>query len=72
MGGLHMGTDFSNQGGSITQMERGTPWPPVSRENAGGPPPPAPLPLGAGQMPLSNQPPRVAPVKSFIPSLSNC
>jgi len=62
MGGSHLGTDFSNQGGTIAQMERGSPWPPVSRENTGGPPPPGPLPLGAGQMPLGNQPPRVAPV----------
>ncbi|KAJ8427151.1 hypothetical protein Cgig2_017242 [Carnegiea gigantea] len=62
MGGSHLGTDFSNQGGTIAQMERGSPWPPVSRENTGGPPPPGPLPLGAGQMPLGNQPARVAPL----------
>lgn len=62
MGGSHLGTDFSNQGGTIAQMERGSPWPPVSQGNTGGPPPPGPLPLGAGQMPLGNQPPRVAPL----------
>lgn len=65
MGGSHLGTDFNNQGGNTAQMERGSPWPPVSRENTGGPQLSGPLPLGPGQgqqMPLGNQPPRPPPL----------
>lgn len=61
-GGSHLGTDFSNQSGSNVQMERGSPWPPQSRENTAGSQHPGPLPLGPGQMNLGNQPPRPPPL----------
>ncbi|XP_050257167.1 uncharacterized protein LOC126702508 [Quercus robur] len=61
MGGQHLGTEFSNQGGSSMQVDRGSSWmsgPPENlsvTQHSGLPGPP---PLVPGQMGPGNQPPR--------------
>ncbi|KNA19540.1 hypothetical protein SOVF_060790 [Spinacia oleracea] len=57
VGGSHMSVDFNHQNSNKMQMERPSPWPPVSRENTSGSQLPAP-PLGPG----GNQPPRPPPL----------
>lgn len=53
-----MSVDFNNQSASNMQMERPSPWPPVSRENTAGAQLPTPPSLGPGPPPVGNQPPR--------------
>lgn len=55
-----MSVDFNHQNSNKMQMERPSPWPPVSRENTSGSQLPAP-PLGPG----GNQPPRPPPVSNL-------
>lgn len=63
--GQHMGTEFSNQGGSSMQVDRGSPWMSGPPENSTvtqhsglpGPPPIVPSQMGPG-----NQLPRSQPV----------
>ncbi|KAK9684252.1 hypothetical protein RND81_10G196700 [Saponaria officinalis] len=62
-GGTHLGSDFSNQGGSNMQMDRGSSWPHAPRDNSSGAQLPTLPPLGPGPMPVGNQPrpPPLAP-----------
>lgn len=67
-GGQHLGTEFSSQGGSSMQVDRGSPWISGPPENSSvtqhsglaGPPP-----LIPGQMGPGNQPPRPQSVQSL-------
>ncbi|KAL9247485.1 hypothetical protein vseg_020913 [Gypsophila vaccaria] len=55
-GGSHLGSDFSNQGGSTMPMDRGSPWPHGPRDNSSSAQLPTLPPLGPGPMPVGNQP----------------